>query len=89
MADAIYNREAGLESPAWDAVAVTKADANLPRFPTRGLYIGGDGDLVVYMAGRASDTAVTFSGLTAGTVLPIRVDHVRNATTATNIVALY
>lgn len=88
MADVLFNRDAGLESPAWDAVAVTAADANLPRFPTRGLYVGGDGNVVVYMAGRTSDTAITFAAL-AGTILPIRVDQVRAASTATNIVALY
>ena len=89
MADALLNAQASLESPAWDAVAVTKADANLPRIGTRALYIGGDGDLAVYMSGRTSDTVVTFTGLFAGTILPIRVDQVRDATTATNIIALY
>lgn len=88
MADALFNRDAGLESPAWDAAAVTAADANLPRFPTRGLYVGGAGNVVVYMAGRASDAPVTFVAL-AGTILPIRVDQVRAGSTATSIVALY
>ena len=89
MADATHNRDADLDDPAWDAVAVTTANANLSRYPTRGLYVGGAGNVVVYMAGRASDTEITFSDVPAGTILPIRVDHVRTASTATNILALY
>ena len=89
MADALFNRDAGLESPAWDAVAITEANADLARIPTRGLYVGGAGDLVVYMAGRTANTEVTFAGVVAGTILPIRVDQLRTASTATNIVALY
>jgi hypothetical protein len=92
MADAMHNVAAGPDSPAWDAAAVTPAnDTDLPRFPTRGLYVGGTGgDVAVYMAGRASDTAVVFTGVPAGSTLPIRVDRVRvTSTTATGIVALY
>lgn len=70
------------------AVAVTKANSDIP--VTRRLYIGGAGDVVVYMNDESTDdTVVTFSGVPAGTVLPIAVRQVRTATTATLIIAMY
>lgn len=87
MADATFNRAAELDSPAWDATAVTAADSDLARIPTRGVYVGGAGNLAVKMAG---GTTLTFTGVAAGTILPIRVDQIRStSTTATAIVALY
>jgi len=87
MADPLFNRSAELDSPAWDAATVTPSnDADLPRAPTRAVYVGSDGSLEVVMAGGGT---VTFSGLAAGTILPIRVDRVRATGTATGIVALY
>jgi hypothetical protein len=78
------------ELPFQDAAAVTANDtADLPRSPTRGLYIGtaGTGTLKVDMAG--GDT-VTFAGLTAGTRLPIAVTRVyATGTGVSSIVALY
>jgi hypothetical protein len=83
-------------SAAFDlAAAVTKDDANdLATAPTRGLYVGGTGNVAVIMAADntsgGAGTAVTFSGVAAGTVLPIRVRRVMSTnTTATGIVALY
>jgi hypothetical protein len=89
MADPTHNRDADLDDPAWDAVAVTPNNsADLARIPTRALYIGGAGDVKVDMAG--AGTAVVFAGLAAGTILPIRVDRVYSTdTTATSVVALY
>jgi len=92
MADPMHTVAAGPDSPAWDAAAVTPDnDTDLPRFPTRALYVGGTGgDVEVYMAGRASDTSVVFTGIPAGSTLPIRVDRMlETSTTATGIVALY
>lgn len=71
--------------PAESAVAVTKSDTTVIP-PTRALYIGGDGDLAVTMA---DGKQATFSGALAGSVLPLQVTQVRDATTATNIVAMY
>lgn len=88
MSDAILNAAADYSSPAWTAAAVTPADADLPTLPTKGLYVGGAGNVAVVMAGGGA--AVTFSGVSAGTVLAIRVDRVNATnTTATAIVALY
>lgn len=87
MANPILNSSATLDCPAWNAAAVTPADADLPVFPTIGIYVGGTGNLTVQMAGGGT---VTFSAVPAGAYLPIRVDRVNaTATTATLIVALY
>lgn len=88
MADAVENFNASLESPAWTAAAVTPNDsADLARVATRALYVGGAGNIAVVMSGGGT---VTFSGIAAGSILPIRVDRVNStSTTATNIVALY
>lgn len=87
MADATFNRAAELDSPAWDAVAVTPSDANdLARVATRALWIGGAGSVSVNMSGAGE--AIVFAGVQG--LIPIRVDRVlATGTTATNIVALY
>lgn len=67
--------------------AVTPGDSTtLPA--TRGIWVGGAGNLAVIFAG--DTTAVTLVGVAAGTLLPIQVTKVMSTnTTATNIVALY
>ena len=71
---------------ACDAAAVTKSDTTVfTRIPTA-LYIGGTGDVTVRTA---KGTTVTFSAVPVGAVLPIRVDQVLAATTATLILALF
>lgn len=72
-----------------DYVAVTPHDSTDIRNGnlTRGLYVGGAGNLV---AVNNNETAVTFTGVLAGTVLPIQCKRVNStSTTATNIVALF
>ena len=72
---------------AYKAVAVTPNDSADLTDVGAAIYVGGDGDLRVKMA---SGDIVTFSGVVAGTVLPILVDRVYStSTTATNILALY
>lgn len=67
------------------AVAVTKSDTtDLGR--TRAVWVGGAGNLVVTMA---DGNDATFTAVPAGSWLGIQVQKVKNATTATNIVALY
>lgn len=67
--------------------AITPHDTNMFKRPTRGIYVGGDGDIV---AVRMNGTAVTFAGAKAGTILPIAAAHVNNtSTTATGLVALW
>lgn len=69
-----------------DAVSVTPSDSvNLDK-EAGGIYVGGAGDASILMR---SGNAVTFNGITAGTLLPLRVLRVNSTgTTATNIVAL-
>jgi hypothetical protein len=74
--------------PARYAAAVTPNDSTDLTWTTRGLYVGGSGNVVVHMA--AEGTQITFVGVQAGTILPIAVSRVRStSTTATNIVALW
>ena len=75
------------QAPAGVAVAVTPHDStNFTNGECRALYIGGDGNLVAIVNG----SAVTFTGASAGTILPIRCTRVNSTnTTATGIVALY
>jgi hypothetical protein len=54
-----------------------------------GIYIGGDGNLVLVMAADTTDTLVTFNNVKAGTFLPIQVKKVSSTSTASNIVALW
>jgi hypothetical protein len=71
--------------PYSKAVAVTPSDATvLPK--TAGLYVGGAGAVAV----RIDSATVLFSGIPAGTILPLEVDQVQSTnTTATLITALY
>lgn len=75
-----------LDSPGANAIAVTPSDsANLDK-TSRAIYIGGSGNLTVEMVGGQT---VTFTGVSVGCLLPIRVNKVLTSTTATNLVALY
>lgn len=69
------------------AAAVTPSDAAVFDSSTRGLYVGGAGDVAVTME---SGAVATFVGVVAGSVLPIRCSKVMSTdTTATSIVALF
>lgn len=78
----------GITFPAEKAYAITPTDDVELGAVTRGIWVGGAGDLAVIMKG---DTAVvTFSGVVAGSLLPLRVKEVRaTGTTATNLVGVY
>ena len=86
-----FSANAGLDSPAISAVAVTKSDSTdltsngqLPR----AIYVGGAGNLAVKVG--SDSTAVTLVGVPAGSIVPVRAMNVMSTnTTATNIVALY
>lgn len=74
------------DNPAEGAVAVTPHDTTELATVCRALYVGGAGNVSVSMGG----SVVTFVGVPAGSILPIRTSLVRSTlTTATNIVALY
>ena len=76
-----------LDSPGASAIEITPSDSVLLARVSRAIYVGGSGNLVVEMLG--GQTPITFVGVSAGCVLPIRVTKVLAATTATNLVALY
>lgn len=88
MADAVDVTQGGLGEPAVYATAITPHDDNDLAFVSRALYIGGEGDVEVHMQGNR--TAVVFSAVPAGTILPIRVRRVlAGNTTATLIVSMH
>lgn len=72
-------------NPATSAVAVTKSDSTVHTPPFRALFIGGAGVVRVRTADGNDDIDFTVQ---AGTLLPVSVDMVKNATTATLIVGL-
>jgi hypothetical protein len=79
--------------PASQVRAITPADAtDLAPFHIRALWVGGAGNLSIIAAGdqsaNGSGTAVTITGVPAGTIIPIAVKKVMTATTATAIVGL-
>ena len=75
-----------LSASAQSAVVVTPSDT-VNMAETRGLYVGGIGNITAIMR---DGRTVLFSAIPVGTILPIRVTRVNStATTATLIIALY
>ena len=71
---------------ASDAVNVTPSDATVLAPTWGGLFVGGAGNVAVVTK---EGTTLTFTGVLAGSVLPIVVTRVRaTGTTATNIVGM-
>ena len=87
MTDTFQNNIPGLNSPAEHAVLLTPSDSvDLTNF-SRALYVGGAGNIKVTTVGGET---LLFTGVLAGSILPIRVSRVwATTTTATTIVALY
>lgn len=81
-----YTSTSSMSYPAEHAEAVTPSDGTDLTIVSRGLYVGGSGNVAVVMA---SGAAVTFTGVIAGSLLPIRVSRVKSTgTTATTILSL-
>lgn len=88
MADLFDKLLRGLASPAENAFAITPDDNNDLATHTRGIWVGGAGDIVLTLA--RDGASVTFAGAVAGTVIPVRAKRVHSTdTTATNLVGLY
>lgn len=74
-------------APAQGATLLTPSDSADLAIPSRGLYVGGTGNVKVTM--RGGDTLL-FTGLAAGVIHPISVVRVwSTTTTATSIIAVY
>lgn len=87
MADVFENHSAGLSSPATNGETVSKSDSTNLAQTSRAIYVGGAGNVAAVMLG---GTVLTFVGVPAGTLLPIRATRINSTdTTATNMVALY
>lgn len=85
MADAFEGFISGLDSPAHNADAITKADSDLAT-SIRSLYVGGAGDVKVTTTG---GDAVVFTNVPAGSILPVRCKRVwSTGTTASGFVGL-
>jgi hypothetical protein len=86
MTDRYENTQAGFDSPAIHAFSITPDDNTDLAEVVRALFIGTEGDVVLVTK---SDSEVTFTGLAAGDILPVRTLRVKaSGTTAANIVGL-
>jgi hypothetical protein len=73
--------------PADNLAAITPHDTTELEFWTRGIYVGGAGDIAVVSA--AGD-AITIVGCLAGVVYPFAVKIIKaTGTTATDLIGLY
>jgi len=73
-------------APAYDGFVITPSNANNLATMARSIYVGGAGDVALTTPG---NTALTFIGLTAGSILPVMAIKVSSTgTTATNLIGL-
>lgn len=55
-----------------------------------GIYVGGNGNLVVVMAGESSlSNTITFNNVPSGMFLPIQARCIKSTSTCSNIVCLF
>ena len=74
-------------SSAPDCFAITKHDTTNFAYQVRGIYVGGAGAVTIVTP---AGSVITFSGVPAGTILPVRATRVNSTgTDATNMVGLY
>lgn len=86
--DIYQSNSIGLDSPPRKGFAVTPHDTNQLSNVSRGLWVGGNGDVSVILAD--DSVAITLSAVPAGTLLPLQAKIVKSSgTTATLIIALY
>lgn len=87
MADNFEKYNAGLDSPASDGLAVTPHDSTDLTTAGRALYVGVAGNVALVTT---AGTVLTFVGVLAGSILPVRVSRVNSTnTTATDMIALF
>ena len=84
---AALDNSGGTVGPATRAFAITPGDGSDLTIAPRALWVGGAGDVKITTFG--GDTVILV-GVTAGTMIPIRVSRVHStSTTASSIVGLY
>lgn len=86
MTDIYQNHSTHLTGPAGGAFGITPSDDTVFAQPTRALYVGAAGSVVVEML---LGGTVTFAGVPGGSVLPVRAVRVLAASTASSLVGLY
>jgi len=85
--DSFGGRGGSIDAPASGGEAVTPHDSTEFATVSRGIYVGGAGNVAAVMA---DGTVLTFVGVAAGTLLPIRCKRINSTnTTATSMLALY
>lgn len=78
----------GLSDPVSNAATITPSDTLDLTTPTRGLYIGGAGNVTLDLVD--GGTNVLFTALQVGVIHPLRVKRVRlTGTSATGIVGVW
>ena len=86
MTDRFESFRGGVESPANDGFAITPSDSTDFALDTRAIYVGVAGNIAVVMQ---SGAVVTFVGVPAGTILPVRAGRVNaTGTTASSLLGL-
>lgn len=81
-----YLTASSMSYPAEHAEAVTPSDSTDLLIVSRALFVGSGGNIAVVMA---SGAAVTFTGVTSGSILPVRVSRVKSTgTTASSITSI-
>ena len=91
MVDQTQIAAAQISNPPLNAKAISSPSdtVDLENF-TRGIYVGGSGNVKVTMAGTEGDIDLTFVGLAAGIIHPIIAKRIWfTGTTATNIIAVW
>ena len=76
----------GLDAPSGEFEAITPSDTTDLTMPTRAVYVGTAGNIT---AVDLTGTAVVFSSVPAGAILPIRASRINaTGTSASNLVSL-
>lgn len=70
-----------------DCFAITKSNSTNFAYQVRAIYVGGRGDVTVVTP---AGSVVTFAGVPAGAIIPVRATRVNETgTDATDMVGLY
>ncbi|MFV0243674.1 MAG: hypothetical protein ACK5IB_01455 [Qingshengfaniella sp.] len=87
MQDSFKDHAQGLTSPAADASPIVPDDTADLQYATRAIYVGMAGDATVQMT---SGEQITFYGLAAGAIYPLRCRRVlATGTSAGGLIALW